>query len=447
MPQRTTNRHRFKGTKSLEVVSDFKGGDITSDAGALLLREADRRIGLITELAQAIADRRDQAYVTHDVKTMLTQRIIGIGCGYEDGNDHAHLRDDPMFQIAANKVPGDQPLASPPTLSRLERAVTREDLVKMSKVLVDQFVAKYKKVPKHLTLDFDWTDDRIHGRQEFAAFNKHYDSYCFLPLYVFCGNDLLVAYLRPSNQDGARHTWAILALLVKALRAAWPGVEIRWRADGGFARPQSFRWCEKNRVEYVVGLPGNKCLERLAGTVIGDSALSYLWYKTPVTHFGKFRYRAGTWNKKREVIVKVDRAGEGENGVKTRYLITNIADENPETIYTKIYSPRGDMENRIKEQQLGLFADRTSSPKFLANQFRLLLSSAAYVLIEHVRRAALAGTEFAKAQCSTFRTKLLKIGAVVVRNSRRILIHMAGHYPYQPVFLDSVNLIWPLLIV
>lgn len=439
MSKRTTNCHRFKGIKSLAVVSDFSGGDITSDAGALLLREADRRTGLIDNLARAIEDRREQGYVTHDVKTMLTQRIIGLGCGYEDGNDHLQLRDDPMFQIVANMVPGEKPLASPPTLSRLERAVTREDLAKMSKVLVDQFIARHKKAPKHLTLDFDWTDDRIHGRQEFAAFNKHYDAYCFLPLYVFCGNDLLVAYLRPSDQDGARHTWAILALLVKALRAAWPGVTIRWRADGGFARPQIFRWCEKQGVEYVVGLPGNKRLERLAGSVIGDSRLSYLWYKKPVTQFGKIKYRAGTWNKKREVIVKVDRDGEGEDDVTTRYLVTNIAEKDARKIYTKLYSPRGDMENRIKEQQLGLFADRTSSPKFLANQFRLLLSSAAYVLIEHMRRTALAGTEFAKAQCTTIRTKLLKIGAVIMKNSRRILIHMAGHYPYQSIFLRAAR--------
>lgn len=411
-----------------EIVADFDGGTLTSDAGGLLLREADRRLGLTAALAECITDRRDPAKIEHHVATMLRQRIFGIALGYEDLNDHQTLRDDPLFQVLAEQLPDPAaPLASAPTLCRFENRITRASLARLSGVLVEIFIASFSKPPKELILDFDATDDPVHGNQEKRFFHGYYDGYCFLPLYVFCGEQLLCAYLRPANIDAALHSRAILKLLVTRLRQAWPKARIIFRADSGFCRWKTLRYCDENRIGYVVGLARNSVLERLAEPFMARAEQRFLKTGQKQRHFHETRYAAETWDRQRRVIVKAERLTQGPN---VRFLVTNL-DDPPEAIYDGRYTARGDMENRIKEQQLGLFADRTSCHAFVANQFRLLLASAAYVLVEHLRRIGLQGTELADAQVSTLRLKLFKIAARVRVSVRRVVLHLASSYPYQ----------------
>ena len=426
----------FSSVSGRKIVADFDGGWLTSDAGGLLLREADRRIGLTRALADRIADPRDPAKITHDLRSMLVQRICGIAMGYEDGNDHLTLRHDPLFHVLADKTPNpDDPLASPSTISRLENRVTQASLVEMAEVLVEQFIAAHKRAPKQLILDFDATDDAVHGNQEKRFFHGYYDHYCFLPLYVFCGEHLLCAYLRPSKIDAALHSRAILKLLVERLRRRWPKVRIIFRADSGFCRWKTLRWCDKNDVGYVVGLARNKVLERLAEPFMNEAQKAFDESGVKQRHFHEVSYAAKTWDRKRRVIVKAEHLDKGPNA---RFVVTNLEDP-PDAIYDEWYTPRGDMENRIKEQQLDLFADRTSCHGFRANQFRLLLASAAYVLIEHIRRVGLKGTELAKAQAGTIRLKLLKVAARVKMSVRRIVLHLPSAYPYQRVFAHLVR--------
>jgi len=421
----------FSSLSRRTIVADFQGGRLTSDAGALLLREVDRRIGLTETLAERIADPRDPAKTTHDLRSILVQRICGIAMGYEDGNDHHTLRTDPVFQILADKTPDpEDPLASPSTISRLENALSRESLAGMAGVLVDQFIKAHRRTPKELILDFDATDDAVHGNQEKRFFHGYYDHYCFLPLYVFCGDHLLCAYLRPSNIDAALHTRAILKLLVERLRQKWPKVRVIFRADSGFCRWKTLRWCEKHGVSYVVGLARNKVLERLAGPFSRKAKQRFARTGRKQRRFHEVRYAAGTWDRERRVIVKAEHLLQGPN---CRFLVTNLPD-GPKSVYDRWYTPRGDMENRIKEQQLGLFADRTSCHAFEANQFRVLLAGAAYVLLSHLRRFGLKGTKLAKAQVDTIRLKLLKIAARVTMSVRRIVLHLSSSYPYQSLF-------------
>ncbi len=424
-----------------EIVANFDGGRLTSDAGGLLLREVDRQLGLTAGLAECIADPRDPSRITHDLRTLLAQRVFGIALGYEDLNDHATLRDDPLFAILAEqRVNPDAPLGSPSTLCRFENAITRGSLSWMSEVFVDQFIASFKHPPKELILDFDPTDDRVHGNQEGRFFHGYYDSYCFLPLYVFSGDHLLCAYLRPSNIDAAMHSRAILKLLVKRLRRAWPKVRIVFRGDSGFCRWKLLRWCDKHDVGYVVGITRNKVLERMAEPFMEEAQKAFNESGVKQRHFHEITYAAKTWDQQRRVIVKAEVLPKGPNA---RFVVTNLTDA-PETIYDERYTARGDMENRIKEQQLGLFADRTSCHSFLANQFRLLLTSAAYLLIEHLRRVGLAGTELAKAQVTTIRTKLFKIAARVTVSVRRILFHLSSYCPYQQLFALLVRRLTPI---
>ena len=427
-----------------KITANFDGGRLTSDAGGLLLREADRQLGLTAELADCIADPRDPAKTTHDLKTLLRQRIFGIALGYEDLNDHATLRDDPLFAILAEQRPDpDAPLGSPSTLCRFENAITRGSLSRMSEVFVEQFIDSHKSAsggPKELTLDFDATDDRVHGHQEGRFFHGYYDGYCFLPLYVFCGDQLLCAYLRPAGIDGAKHTRAILKLIVKRFRQAWPKVRIVLRGDSGFCRWKLLRWCDKHDVGYVVGIARNPVLQRLAEPFMDQAQKAYDESGVKQRRFHEITYAAGTWDRKRRVIVKAEVLPKGPN---VRFVVTNLA-EAPKTIYDDRYTARGDMENRIKEQQLGLFADRTSCHQFQANQFRLLLASAAYVLIEHLRRVGLAGTELAKAQVTTIRSKLFKIAARVTVSVRRIVFHLSSYHPYQPLFAHLLRRLTPI---
>ncbi len=424
-----------------KIMANFNGGRLTCDAGGLLLREVDRRLSLTARLAECIADPRDPARITHDLRTLLAQRVFGIALGYEDLNDHATLRDDPLLAILAEQRPDPQaPLGSPSTLCRFENAITRGSLSRMSQALVDPFIASFKRPPKELILDFDPTDDRVHGKQEGRFFHGYYDSYCFLPLYVFCGDHLLCAYLRPSNIDAALHSRAILKLLVRRFRRVWPNVRIIFRGDSGFCRWKLLRWCDKHDVAYVVGITRNQVLQRLAEPFMDEAKKAFDESGVKQRNFHEITYAAKTWDRQRRVVVKAEVLPKGPNA---RFVVTNLPDK-PEVIYDQRYTARGDMENRIKEQQLGLFADRTSCHSFLANQFRLLLASAAYVLIEHLRREALRGTELARAQVSTIRLKLFKIAARVTMSVRRIVFHLSSYSPYQQLFAYLVRRLTPI---
>jgi len=421
----------FSSIQGKPVVADFAGGRLTTDAGVLLLREVAQRTGLFRALDRVIPDPRQPELIAHDQQTMLAQRIMAIALGYEDLNDHQSLRDDPALQLAAGRRPEpDAPLASPPTLCRLENRVDRKASVAIAEVLVDQFLAAHPTPPEHLILDFDATDDPVHGDQERRFFHGYYDHHCFLPLYVFCGDELLVAYLRPSRIDAARHARAVLRLLVGKLRSAWPEVRITFRADSGFCRWRLMRWCDSHGIGYVLGLARNTALERSARDQIERAGRQFQRTGRPQRIFGSFSYAAGTWDRARRVIVKAEHNARGAN---PRFLVVNVPGD-PQELYEDVYCQRGEVENRIKEQQLGLFADRTSCHRFLANQFRLLLSSAAYVLVQALRREALAGTELARAQAGTIRLKLFKVAARVVVSARRVVFHLASSYPYQDVF-------------
>lgn len=422
------------GSKSVQA--DFQGGRLTTDAGALLLRQAAEATGLFDALNAAIPDPRHPALVVHDQRTMIAQRVTAIALGYEDLNDHQDLRTDPALQLAAGILPEEErPLASPPTLCRLENRIRRKTLVAVAEVLVDQFIAAHATPPEHLILDFDATDDRVHGKQEFRFFHGYYDDYCYLPLYVFCGDELLVPYLRPSNIDAAKHARAILKLLVAKLRAAWPEVRITIRADSGFCRWRLMRWCDSHGIGYVLGLARNPALQRAAADEMARARRQYQATGEPQRLFGSFGYGASTWDRPRRVIVKAE---HGEQGANPRFVVANVPGD-PQALYEEVYCQRGEMENRIKEQQLDLFADRTSCRRFLANQFRLLLSSAAYVLVQAVRRTALVGTDLARAQVGTLRLKLFKVAARVVVTARRVIFHLTSSYPYQEVFRSALS--------
>jgi hypothetical protein len=430
MPKCTPPEFLFPSFDRRKIEAGFSGGDVTSDGGTLLLREADRRLGLVEALSAALPDPRHKVFIVHRQVDLLRQRIYGLAAGYEDLNDHDTLRHDPAWQTCVDR--GSE-LASSPTLCRLEQRVDRKAAVAMHGVLVDQFIASFKEAPTEVVLDFDATDDRVHGNQEGAYFHGYYGDWCFLPLYVFCGEQLLVAYLRRSNKDAARHAWAILSLLTKRLRQVWPGVRIVLRGDSGFCRWRMLRWCERAGVNYIIGLARNKRLQALGRPLMDQARAAFAAEGQKQRIFGWLDYKAGSWDKKRRVIAKAEFSAQGEN---PRFLVTNIEGD-AQPLYDDLYCARGEMENRIKEQQLGLFSDRTSCHAWWANQFRVLLSAAAYVLMETIRRVGLAGTELARAQVSSIRLKLLKIGAVIVRNTRRIQFFLSSAYPYREIFAKA----------
>jgi hypothetical protein len=421
----------FSGLGPKAVVADFQGGRLTTDAGALSLREVADNIGLFDALNAAIPDPRNPVFVIHDRRAMLAQRVTAIALGYEDLNDHQDLRADPVLQVAAGKPPElELPLASPPTPCRLENRVDRKALVKIAEALVDQFLAAHPKPPEHLTLDFDATDDLVHGEQEGRFFHGYYDHHCFLPLYAFCGDELLAAYLRPGNIDAAKHARAVLKLLVDTLRAARPGVKVTVRGDSGFCRWRLMRWCDSRGIGYVLGLAKNPALERAARDEIARAGRQFQRTGRPQRIFGSFSYAASTWDRARRAIVKAEHGAQGAN---PRFVVANVPGD-PQELYEDVYCQRGEMENRIEERQLDLFADRTGCHRFLADQFRLSLSSAAYVLVQALRRTAPAGTEWARAQVGTIRLKLFKVAARVVVTARRVVFHLASSYPYHEAF-------------
>lgn len=432
MTECNTSVVEFSRLKNRKVTADFNGGCLTTDAGVLLLREVDRQTGLIDAINDCLPDPRDPRYTVHLQREMLAQRIFSLALGYEDLNDQQTLRDDPALQVAAGKpADEDSPLASPPTLCRLENRVDRQALVKMSAVLVEHFLASHDNAPEEIVLDFDATDDPIHGQQEGRFYQGYYRHYCFLPLYVFCGGHLLAALLRPSNIDGAKHARALTKLLVERIRREWPDVRITIRGDSGFCRWKLMRWCEKHGVDYIFGIGRNNVLERRIKSLMEEAEAAFEATGEKQRLFGETDYAAGTWDRPRRVVMKAERLLEGPN---RRFVVTNIKEKEPQTLYDDIYTQRGDMENRIKEQQLMLFADRTSCHDFLANQFRLLLSSFSYVLLHAFRERHLVGTDMEKAQVNRIRLVLLKIAARVTVSVRRIVLHLSSSCPFQSLF-------------
>jgi hypothetical protein len=427
-----------------EVVAAFDGGDHTSDAGGLLLGATDGAIGLVGRFAACFADGRAQAQVEHSVRTMVAQRVFGIALGYEDLIDHDHLRHDPVLATLAGKLAAKRqncaPLAGKSTLNRLEHTPLRphdryhkigHDPVAIEGLFVDLFLEAYRTPPKEIILDLDATDDPLHGHQEGRFFHGYYDCYCYLPLYVFCGRHLLAAKLRRSNIDASAGAKEEVARIVGQIRARWPRVKILLRADSGFAREELMVWCEANGVDYVFGLARN---ERLVDAIADDlvvAAADSLTRGAPARRFADFFWRTlDSWSRERRVVAKAEYLPKGAN---PRFVVTSLPATamDARTLYEDVYCARGEVENRIKEQQLDLFADRTSATTMRANQLRLWFASFAYVLLEALRRIGLRHTQFARATCGTIRLKLLKIGAQVRRSVRRIKVAMASAFPYQ----------------
>ena len=425
-------RFELPGLKGRKIEGNFEGGDVSSDGGLLLFQRVDQRLGLTKSLAKRLPDGRVPDKIEHSLESMLRQRIYGLALGYEDLNDQDSLRKDLLWQTAAER---EEELASSSTLCRLENRAGRKEARLLHEELFEQFVKSFSKAPRRLVLDFDCTDDRVHGLQEGRHFHGFYYDFCFLPLYVFCGEQLLVSYLRPSNIDPAKHAWAILALLVKALRQRWPKLKITLRADSAFCRWKMLHWCERAGVDYLIGLAKNARLHRLSEQLQNQAQEQHEQRRVKVRLFGQLKYKAQSWDKQRKVLVKAEHS---ERGTNPRFVVTNLSGQ-PQALYDGLYCARGEMENRIKEQQLGLFSDRTSCHAWWANQFRLLLSSMAYVLFETLRRVGLKGTELARAQVSTIRLRLLKIGAVLTRNTRRIRLWLSSSFPLKELFCSCLE--------
>lgn len=426
MNKNTQHVIKFQGLKSKKILANFKGGEITSDAGILLLRAIDKKLKFTENISKVFVDKRQKSKTKHSIKDMFRQRIFAIALGYEDLNDHEFLKNDKALQVGVGK---ESSLASTSTLCRFENSVNRNTAVEIHKKILENFVSSFKTPPTELVLDFDATDDPVHGKQEKKAYNGYYKMDCFLPLHVFCKDQLLVSYLRPSNQDGAKHAWAILSLLVKYFRKIWPNVKIIFRADSGFCRHKMLNWCDRNRVDYIVGIAGNNRLQKEISVTLTDAKISYLNTGKKQKIFKDFYYAAKTWDVKRKIIGKAEYNKKGSN---MRFIVTSFIGDT-EKIYNDEYCQRGKMENRIYEQLL-LFSDRTSCHMWWPNQLRILLSALAYILLERIRTFFLKGTSLAFAQVNTIRLKLLKIGAIVIKNSRKILFQMSSNYPYQSLF-------------
>jgi len=418
------------------IEAAFDGGDIVSDGGVLLLRQVDQRIGLTKSIARVFDDRRRRASVAHSMRDMLAQRIYGLCCGWEDVCDHNVLRRDLALQTAVGRA---DDLASAPTLSRLETSATRGHAAALHGVLLEQFIASKSGRPKELILDIDATHMPLHGAQEKAHFHRYYDNYCYLPLYVFCGQDILACVLRPSSRDPASILSALIKLLVRRLRQAWPRVRIIVRGDSGFCRPQALRRFERWGLHYIVGLQKNAAL--LRRVELAELALADMYRKAGAKQrmIGEFDYAARSWDRERRVIARLEHDAHGAN---PRFVVTNLKG-GPKALYERVYCARGEAENRIKEAQLDLFGRRASCHKFQANQLRLLLAAFAYTLMINLRRLALAGTELARACTATIRVKLLKIGAAIVRNTRRVRVLLASQHPLKHVFIHAAQALAP----
>ena len=424
------NQLRFESLFSKEVIADFAGGRITSDAGGLVLRELDQRYRLAENAARCLHDPRDGHKVKHDLLTLVRQRLFAIAQGYEDNNDAATLAKDPAFKIMAGKAPeSDGDLASQPTLSRFENRVTAKDLRRLSDRLLDLYLKTHPGPRKVIVLDMDATDDPTHGKQQLSFFHGYYEEHMYHPLLVFDGRDgfPLAAVLRPGNTHSSRGALAVLKRLIQKLRQAYPKALILFRADAGFAVPALYSYLEDQpETRYVIGFITNNRLLAETAPLLSKAQRQYQETGEKQRLFTSFSYQAESWDQPRRIIAKVEYTHLGAN---QRFVVTNLS-RNPQFVYDDIYVLRGDVENRIKELKLEIKADRLSCHRFLANQFRLLLHTAAYCLFWLLRHH-LQGTELATAQVNTLRLKLLKIGARIRETSRRIWVHLASGYPYR----------------
>jgi hypothetical protein len=462
--QSDSKQLQFQGLGKRSVVAAFDGGTISSDAGALLLREVDRAQGLLERFSRCFVDGRDARYIEHTLQELLCQRVMGICLGYEDLNDHDELRRDPLLATVCGKLDptGEnrryqrdrgKALAGKSTLNRLETfGVGRWETLGCKKIeyceeaidrlLVEVFLDSFRTPPRQIVLDVDATDDPLHGHQEGRFFHGYFDCYCYLPLYIFCDDHLLRAKLKTAKLDPGNEALPDIQQVVGWIRSRWPEVQIILRGDSGFCREEVLRWCEDNELFYVFGLARNSRLVKRIAKELKKARKRY--YYTPLPHqaqkiYKELRYRTlKSWSRTRRVVAKAEYLAKGEN---PRFVVSNLAREIIEAaqLYEKVYCARGDMENRIKEQQLYLFADRTSSFAMRANQLRLYFSSIAYVLMSALRRQGLQGTEFAQAQCQTIRLKLLKIGAQVRISVRRIYVSLSSAYPYQDIFSQTLT--------
>ena len=436
----------FVPVEGRPVVAAFDGGSITSDAGALLLGATDRAIGLIDRFAACFRDARRQELIEHEVETLIGQRVFGLALGYEDLNDHDELRHDPVMAILAGKLEARRedcaPVAGKSTLNRLELSrplPTRyhkisHDAAMIERLPVDLFVEAHRRPPKQIILDLDATDDPLHGHQEGRFFHGYYDCYCYLPLYVFCGRHLLAAKLRKADIDASAGSVEEIARIVAQIRASWPHVRILLRADSGFAREALMAWCEANRVDYLFGLARNARLAAMIESELAAAKAAAEASGKPARRFKEFSWTTlDSWSRERRVIAKAEWT-QGE--ANPRFVVTSLSREEAgaRRLYEKVYCARGDMENRIKECQTDLFADRTSTATMRANQLRLWFAGFAYILLCAVRRIGLKRTQFAKANCATIRLRLLKIGALVRVSVRRIKLAMASSFPNQREF-------------
>ena len=452
----------IQGPGRRSITADFKGGTLSSEGGALLLREADRIRSITSRLADCFVDARDPRRIEHSVGDLLRQRIYGLVLGHEDLNDHDELRKDPLLATVVGKVDAtganrarerDQgaALAGRSTLNRLEHSLQAEaaesryhritaDGDAIERFFVDVFLDSYETPPKRIVLDFDATDNRLHGEQEERFFHGYYGHYCYLPLYVFCDRHLLCAKLRPSNIDGAEGSLEVLKDLVEQIRARWPEVEIVVRGDSGFARDYLMTWCESNTVQYVLGLARNKRLQEQLEPTFQELEASFEGADGGAGRlYTDFRYQTlNSWDRERRVIGKAEVTGGGRN---PRFVVTSLRDSEVEAqaLYEQIYCARGEMENRIKEQQLDLFSSRTSGHLMRVNQMRLWLSGVAYVLFEALRSLALGGTELERARCETIRLKLLKIGARVRVTTRKIWLSLSTAYPHRRLWMSVME--------
>ncbi len=451
----------FQKAGRREIVAKFDGGDISSDGGSLLLREVERRTRILKQFAYCFEDHRDSRRVEHTVEELLAQRVYAIALGYEDLNDHDDLRADPLLAVLVGKKDPKgnnrarvrdrgKALAGKNTLNRLElsrpesaashrykRIVLHEELV--DQVFLDIFLQAHTEPPRQIILDLDATDDPLHGKQEGRFFHGYYNHYCYLPLYIFCGDHLLCARLRPSNIDGSAGSVDEVERIVTWIREHWPKVGIMLRADSGFCRESLMAWCENNGVDYVFGIARNTRLEKKVAKSLRKARRRSLESGKSARVFQEFQYRTlNTWSRKRRVVAKAEHMPQGSN---PRFVVTSLPRHRAAArrLYEEIYCARGDMENRIKEQQLFLFADRTSSSSFRANQARLYFSSMAYALMSALRRLGLRGTEYARAQCNTIRLKLLKIGAQIRITARKVWVSFSQAYPYGDLFRQVLH--------
>ncbi len=417
----------FPGCKNRKVQANFNGGNITSDGGVMLLSQADKQINLTNRIASLIDDLRCKGKIDHSILNMLRQRVYGLAMGYEDVNDHIHLRKDIAIQTA---VGSDRNLASSSTLNRFENSVDQELCRKINSMFIEFFIESFEKAPQEVILDFDPTDCPVYGDQAGKFFHGYYKHYCFLPLYVFSGKHLLAACLKPADIDPSKGALELLKSISERVKEEWPDVKIIFRADSGFCRHHLMDFCDEHDIGYIIGIGKNPRLQKKSESLSKAAIYRFEALNEKLRLFGEFQYGAESWQYERRIIAKSECSDEG---LSSRFLVTNITG-NCQELYENLYCPRGEAENRIKAQQMDLFANRTSCTKWYPNQFRILLSGLAYTLIEAIKRLALQKTELASATCGSIRLKLLKIGAVVLKNTRRIRLLLSSSYPYKDLF-------------